>query len=959
MTSYALHTAEINKTHGASFTTAPADVMYACLLRLAVIVFLLSALAAEASETQVRIGVLRHRGGDIALKWWSPTAKYLSQRIPGYSFTLVPMGLQETKDAVQGKTVDFLLTNPGNFVELQATQGLKPLLTLRNLRQGKPYTQFGAVIFVRADRDDIQTLSDLKGKSFIGVKRGAFGGFQMGWRELKARGIDPFADFSKLYFSGFPQDGVTYAVRDGLVDAGTVRTDTLERMAAEGKINLKNFRILNARQEGNFPFALSTPLYPEWPFAKLATTSEELAAAVVSALLALPADGPVARAANSAGWAKPLDYQPVHDLMRELRIGPYQAPAEITLSAIIDKYYYWIVVIAVFAALLLAGSVYVVQLNCRLVAAKAELETEIEEREKAQVQIHRLSQVVEQSGDIVFITSCNSIIEYVNPGFERATGYTRDEAIGRRSNILASGQHGVEFYSNLWKTIEKGHIFRDIFTNRKKDGSLYYEEKSISPMKDDKGVVTHYVSTGKDVSDRVEAQEHLDYLAYHDVLTGLPNRTLFLDRLNHAMQKAQRTNTLVALLFLDLDGFKTINDSLGHIIGDMLLKEVASRLTENMRQDDTVARLGGDEFTIVLEDINHVDDITAATEKTLAVFNNPFHIDRHELFVSASIGIAIHPFLNSTIDDLVKAADTAMYRAKEEGRNSYRFYTADMTDKVSRRFIMENELRHALKRNEFLLYYQPQADLRDGNIIGVEALIRWQHPQRGLVSPKEFIPVLEDSGLIGPVGKWVLNTAATQLSSFHVGTGTPLRVAVNLSPQQFRSATLIYSIVRILEETRISPHSLTLEITESVLMLNHERVAATLAALKNMGIQIAIDDFGTGYSSLSYLKKFPIDILKLDITFIRDITSDEENAALVSGIITMGHALKLKVVAEGVETIEQMQLLKDFECDVMQGYLLGKPMPLDELNSLLGKGGCPNSGHHTDQTLKPAKLARS
>ncbi len=924
---------------------------------LIAIIFLLVALPARANDTQVRIGVLAYRGGDSALKWWSPTAEYLSENIPGYSFTLVPMGLLETKTAVQSKVIDFLLTNPGNFVELQATHNLKPLATLRNLRQGKPYTQFGAVIFIRADRDDIKTLSDLKGKSFMGVKQGAFGGFQMSWRILKANDIDPFTDFSKLYFSGFPQDGIAYAIRDGLVDAGTFRTDSLERMAADGKINMADFRVLSARQEEEFPFALSTPLYPEWPFAKLESTSTALASTVARVLLALPANHPVARAANSAGWTKPLDYQPVHDLMSELRIGPYLATAEITLSAIINRYQYWIALIAVVVTMLLTATIYVIQLNRRLITAKIELETEIEEREKAQTQILQLSQVVEQSDDIVFITNRDSTIEYVNPGFERTTGYTRAEVLGKRSDILMSGQHNRQFYSTLWQTIESGHTFHEIFTNRKKDGSLYFEEKSISPMKGDSGVVTHYVSTGKDVSDRVEAQEHLDYLAYHDVLTGLPNRTLFLDRLNHAMKSVKRTNKLVALLFLDLDGFKTINDSLGHLLGDSLLKEVACRLTKHLRENDTVARLGGDEFTIVLEGITHVDDITIATEKILSVFNTPFYIDRHELFVSASIGIAIYPFLNGNTEDLVKAADTAMYRAKEEGRNNYQFYTADMTDKVSKRFTMENELRHALERNEFLLYYQPQADLRSGTVTGVEALIRWQHPQRGLVSPLEFIPVLEDSGLISPVGKWVLNTAATQFSAFQDRTRIPLRVAINLSPQQFRNTSLIDNIVQILEESEISPHSLTLEITESVLMSNHEHVTTTLATLKNMGIQIAIDDFGTGYSSLSYLKKFPIDILKLDITFIRDITHDEEDAALVSSIITMGHALKLKVVAEGVETVEQMQLLRDFDCDVMQGYLLGKPMPLDELQSFLSNKENSKIDNNLSQTLKQAGIS--
>ncbi len=562
---------------------------------------------------------------------------------------------------------------------------------------------------------------------------------------------------------------------------------------------------------------------------------------------------------------------------------------------------------------------------------------DITERKQADAQMTKLSSALEQTADSVVITDNNGIIEYVNPAFEETTGFTRSEALGRKTNIVKSGKHDLAFYKQLWETILKGEVFRDVLINRKKDGSLYYEEESITPLKDSQGNITHFISTGKDITERMQTQERLHYLAHHDVLTELPNRVLFMDRLEHALTRARWSQRLVAVLFLDMDRFKNINDTLGHDVGDRLLQAFGKRLFGCVREGDTVARLGGDEFAIVLEDIASVDDVPTTARKILQAFEQPFHDEGHELFVTGSIGISLYPDDGQDAHALLKNADTAMYRAKDAGRNNYHFYSADMSAKAFERLTLETSLRHALDRQEFLLYYQPQVGLDTSKIVGVEALLRWQHPDLGLVSPTEFISLLEDTGLIVPVGEWVLQTACDQAMVWRNAGFPPINLAVNLSSRQFNTLNLTDVINRVLENSGFDPARLELEITESVIMENAQETIDTLGALGKMGIRFAIDDFGTGYSSLSYLKRFPINTLKIDHSFVRDISSDPDDAAIVTTIVAMAHNLNLMVVAEGVETKDEFAFLRACGCDYMQGYLFSKPVPASAFTVLLEK----------------------
>ncbi len=437
----------------------------------------------------------------------------------------------------------------------------------------------------------------------------------------------------------------------------------------------------------------------------------------------------------------------------------------------------------------------------------------------------------------------------------------------------------------------------------------------------------------------LDKQEKLNYLAYYDLLTGLPSRTLFQDRLNQALTLANRHANKLAVLLLDLDDFKNVNDSLGHNAGDQLLKQFSARLVDNLRESDTVARLGGDEFVVILPIYASEDDVTLVTQKFLNLRTEPYIIDGHELFITCSIGISFYPRDGEDAETLLKNADAAMYRAKDQGRNNAQFCNAQMNVKALQRLTLENNLRHALKRDEFLLHYQPRVDMRSGEITGMEALVRWQHPEQGLVPPGMFIPAAEVSGLIVPLGTWVLHTACAQNKAWQMAGFKPVCVAVNLSARQFAQQDLVELVTRTLQETGLDANYLELELTESMIMHDAEATIATLKQLKAIGVKFSIDDFGTGYSSLSYLKRFPIDFLKIDQSFVRDITTDPDDAAITRTIISMAHDLGHKVIAEGVETAEQKSFLQLHHCDEMQGYFFSKPVPAAQFGLLLQLSG--------------------
>lgn len=563
---------------------------------------------------------------------------------------------------------------------------------------------------------------------------------------------------------------------------------------------------------------------------------------------------------------------------------------------------------------------------------------DITDKLHAEKQMRLSAKVFENSREGVIITDADNRIVTVNNAFTEITGYTREEALWQNPRILKSGEHGPDFYTAMWQSITKqGHWQGEIWS-RRKNGEVYPEWLSISTVTDTRGAITHYIGLLADISERKSADERIRYLAQYDALTGLPNRALFQDRLLQAMANAQRDGEKFAVLFLDLDRFKTINDSLGHPIGDRLLQQAAARLTASVRPIDTVCRQGGDEFVIILLQIKNAADPALLAQKILASISQPYDIDDLELHVTPSIGIAIYPEDGRDTESLIKNADAAMYHAKENGRNNYQYFTENLNARAFERLSLENSLRRALERREFLLHYQPLVNLGSGAIIGAEALIRWQHPDFGLVPPDKFIPVAEDCGLIVPIGEWVIQEACRQNKAWQDAGLAPIPVAVNISALQFRQKNLEEVIQRILTESGLAAGHLEIELTESAIMKGAESTVETLLRFKKMGLRLSVDDFGTGYSSLSYLKRFPIDKLKIDRSFVRDVSIDPDDAAIASAIIAMAHRLRLRVIAEGVENQDQLDFLLQEGCDEAQGYHYSKPLPADGLERLLREG---------------------
>lgn len=568
--------------------------------------------------------------------------------------------------------------------------------------------------------------------------------------------------------------------------------------------------------------------------------------------------------------------------------------------------------------------------NDRLVGAVVTF-VDITERKNVEEQLLKLSSAIEQAADAISITDADGTIEYVNPAFENLTGYSRSQVTGKKVSIMKSGKHSDEFYQRAWQVLEAGNVFNDVFVNRRRDGSMFYEEKTIAPIFNADNRVTHYVATGRDISDRVETEKQLEHMAHHDVLTGLPNRTLFLDRLKQALARARWHERTVAVLFVDLDRFKDINDTLGHEVGDALLHAFAERLQVCLRERDTIARFGGDEFVILLDDIAHEQDVELLAQKIIVSLAAPFELDEREFHISASIGVSLFPQDGEESDSLLRHADLAMYRAKDDGRNHYEFYSAEMTAHAFERLDLENRLREAIDRRQFEVYYQPQVDIIEGRVIGVESLLRWKHPQLGLVGPEHFISALEETGLIVSVEKWLLETACSQMAEWRSQGFDSLRLVVNISSRQIASCELVNFISTLIDKYSLPAHVLELEITENMMMSQQGFARELYEDIVDMGVRLAINDFGTGSSSLVYLKKLSVDTLKIDRSFVSDLSVNEDSGAIVDALVHLGRSLALNLVAEGVETEKQLVFLRDRGCHIMQGYLFCKPVPGNEI----------------------------
>ncbi|MES9858892.1 MAG: EAL domain-containing protein [Sedimenticola sp.] len=570
----------------------------------------------------------------------------------------------------------------------------------------------------------------------------------------------------------------------------------------------------------------------------------------------------------------------------------------------------------------------------------------ISERKEAEKGLKLGRQVFESAGEAILITDPAGNIIDVNPAYLKITGYNREEVIGINPNRVSSGHHDNTFYKEMWHDINtKGEWSGEIW-DRRKNGESFPKWLTISSIKDGDDKVSHYVGIFSDITEQKDAEERLERLAYYDPLTHLPNRSLFQERLERELIQSERHNRRMALMFLDLDRFKHVNDTLGHAFGDHLLAQVALRVRECLRSTDTVARLGGDEFTVILSDVNDQYSIGRVAQKIIDTLKRPFNIEGNEVFIGASIGIGIYPNDGTNRGDLAKHADIAMYEAKSAGRGNYQFFTPAMNANNLKRIQVEHGLRTALDKDELILHYQPKLELESDKVCGMEALLRWQHPKRGMISPVDFIPIAEETGIIVPIGEWVIQEGCKQLAAWSAQEGSHhLKLALNLSARQFQDRDLIKTLDKTLEATGIDPECLELEITESMIMDNMDEAITIMKRLRKRGVKWALDDFGTGYSSLSYLKKLPINALKIDQSFVRDLTVDSTDVDIVRAILSLGKTLDLRVVAEGVETEEQLDFLRQHGCHEIQGYLIAKPLPSVEFERAFVSGRTQLTGY--------------
>lgn len=561
---------------------------------------------------------------------------------------------------------------------------------------------------------------------------------------------------------------------------------------------------------------------------------------------------------------------------------------------------------------------------------------DITERKQSEESLRLYANLFEQSSEAIMVTDAENRIIRINRALEEISGYSFAELEGKNPSILSSGQTPPETYVAMWAALRSVGHWQGELWDRRKDGSIYPKWTTLSVIRAPNGVVTHYIGLFNDITERKNAEDRIHHLAHHDKLTGLLNRHSLQDRLEQALATAQRTHIPLAVMFIDMDRFKLINDTLGHHVGDLLLIEVARRLSANVRRSDIVARLGGDEFVVVLTGIEAAYDAFPVGGKILDALGRPYEIEGNVLYSTPSIGLGLYPGDGNTVDELMKSADTAMYHAKVQGRNNIQFFTADMNAAAAERMELERDLRKALlEGGQLELHYQHQVLAHSGAVAGVEALVRWRHPQRGVVSPLKFIPIAEESGLIELLGHWVLEEACRQIAAWRAAGVSGLRMAVNLSAHQLRAESLVGQVREAIQRHGILSGELELEITESAAMQDPELAIRRLQELRDLGVMLAIDDFGTGYSSLAYLKLLPVHTLKIDRSFVKDIEADENDAAISASILALAHSLGLKVVAEGVETEAQCDFLRAHDCDYLQGYYFARPEPAARCFELL------------------------
>lgn len=893
------------------------------------------AMVAHAAEP-IRIGISAQSSVAASLQQWSPLAQSLKRAIPDQNFvieTYPPSGL---KAAIESRQLDFVLMEPGLQVLMAHQIGISaPLATLINTQMGVPTLAYGGVIFSSSRDRPLANLASLSNKRIAVTDTASLGGYQMQAYELMQAGF-PQPDRRQLVLTGWPEELVVDAVLSGKADVGFVRSGLLERLAQQGKIDWKSIRLVNRNTLPGFPNASSTRLYPEWSFSALPHVDDNLARKVVAVLFNLSETDPgTVKAIGIKGFSIPANYLPVGKMLETLRAPPFDADPVFTTGDVFKRYKWPIAAASIMMLALISLGFALLVNNRRLFSERAKVRMQASLLAESEA---KLQSLLDSSAIGILWSHEQGVIEYTNAQFTKLFGYAHED-IPDLQAWYAKAFPDLSYRQAIIADWEASTAFA-------KSQHLPIHQREVSVTCKD-GSERHVILAGSwagprlmvnfsDISERKLAEETIQIQANFDFLTGLPNRRLFRDRLEQSIKQSARTGHPTALMLIDLDHFKEVNDALGHDQGDILLIEAAKRISQCVRESDTVARLGGDEFTVILPDLKDNHSVETIAQKLVQALSAPFQLTHEKGYISASIGIAFFPDDANTAEDLIKHTDQAMYDAKAQGRNGYRYFTQALQASAKAKMRLTSELRNALALNQFHLLYQPIVELATGHVHKGEALIRWQHPELGLVSPASFIPIAEDTGLIVDIGDWVFKTATAQVKQFRDQHNPDFQISINKSPVQFRNENSVFLNWHAhLQSLGLTGRCVCIEITEGLLLDTESRVREKLHAFRDSGIQVAIDDFGTGYSSLAYLKKFDLDYLKIDRAFVQNLEHGKNDQALCSAIVMMAHTMGFKVIAEGVETDAQRRHLLQAGCDYAQGYLFSRPISAEDFDALL------------------------
>lgn len=882
-------------------------------------ILLLISITLFASDSQpkknITIGIISFRPIAENQKNWQPLANELNRLEPRYNYTIHSYQQSDLEQAVALNQLDFVIVHPLSFVTMETKYDVQNIAAIiRQDDQKKHITQYGGVIAVKSNRDDINQLSDIRGKTIATTHKEAFAIYLMPLDTLMDAGVDIRKD-CHLIFTTQPQEKILKALRSGAADVAFFRTGYIEELIAKGKLKKGELKIINPQPINNsFHYLRSTPLYPEWAVVATIRQNPSVVKNTTIALYQIQSD----TQNDFHSFSNPLSYKSTRDLMQKYHIYPFDK-STFSVRDIVDKY----------------ANTLIFLLSIITVAGASFTFYYIISSRKNREHTQEIELILSTASDGVHIHDLDGKLHLFSDSFASMLGYTREEII--KLNVYDWDHHFEpktihEMMHNLTHdriTFETVHV--------KKDGTL------IDVEINSKGIILnnkHYIyASSRDITERKmnqhkleEAKEHLDELAHHDPLTGLPNRLSLVETLKIKTDGMEEHP--FALFFLDLDGFKEVNDSYGHRFGDILLTRFTSLLQDIFPPKTFIVRTGGDEFVIILGCQKDHNLINSTMSKLATKLNQPFHIESTDIYVTASIGIAMYPTDAQTTDELLQCADAAMYNAKKMGKNTFSFYNTHLTENALHRTTIATNLKKAISTNGLELYFQPQVDINTSKIIGAEALLRWFTPE-GAISPAHFIPIAEETGLIQEIGEFVLLQGcqtARRWSELNLLSG---RIAINISARQFAHVNFLTTLERIIRETHCNPAWIELEITESSILDNPEKMILLLETLKLKGFYISIDDFGTGYSSLSYLKNLPIDKLKIDISFVRNITHEPKNQTIVKTIIALSKGLQMNVIAEGVETEEELLFLRENGVDSVQGYYYYKPMNVDDFIELL------------------------